>query len=59
MAFESALPGMKRAILVHLPDDLITRIDAKAALAGESRSVIIARLMLQALSSPVIKKFQG
>ena len=48
--FESAMVGEKREILVHLNEDLISKLDEKSTAHGESRSVTIARLLLRELN---------
>lgn len=55
--FESALPGDGlKGVLLHLDHDLLAVLDARAAAAGETRSVLVRRLLGQALkcvSEPV------
>jgi len=48
--FSSALPGEVTGILVHLDRDLVSVLDARAAESGQSRSVLIRRLLKLALA---------
>jgi hypothetical protein len=48
--FESALPGDKRPVLMHLSADLVDMLDRLAADGSASRSVTVERLLAEAVA---------